>query len=102
MKKMLCVLLAVLLLTATALAETATYADPEGELAFSYDADAFEVSMDDVGDDEHLVILSGAQEAWGEYYIRFHLRDLEDGEAFPVLADFAEIEQSLNTKATQG
>ena len=99
MKKIICVLLAVLLLTVTALAET--YADPEKDLSFTYDADAFAIGMDDVGDDEHLILLGGTQEAWGEYYIRIHLRELEDGETFPTLEDFADIEEALNTTATQ-
>lgn len=101
MKKILCTLLAALLLTSAALADTVDYADPERELAFRYDDSAFEIGMDDVGDDEHLVILSAVRADWGEYYIRFHLRDLDDGETFPTLADFAEIEQALGTTATQ-
>ena len=103
MKKLTCALLAIaLMLLMAAMAETRTYEDPDGEIAFDYDTDEFDIAMDDEGDDEHLIILAGTQQDWGEYSIRFHLRDLEEGEAAPTLADFAEIEAALDTEVTQG
>ena len=102
MKKIVCMLLVVILLGAAALAETVNYADPEEEIAFAYDTDDFKIEMDDVGDDEHLVILGGVRENWGSYSIRIHLRELEDGEAFPEKADFAETEAALDTSVDQG
>lgn len=102
MKKILCMLLAVMLLGAAALAETVNYADPEEEISFAYDTDDFKIEMDDVGDDEHLVILAGVRENWGDCSIRIHLREMEDGETFPEEADFAEIEAALDTTVEQG
>ena len=101
MKKIVCILIVALMLTTAAFAEIQPYTDPEGDIAFSFDTDCFELYMDDVGDDEHMIILTGTRADWSDCYIRMHLRELDDGEAFPVLADFEEIEKGLNTKAKQ-
>ena len=102
MKKLIAILLALMLLSASALAEAVTYEDPHHEVSFLYEDSAFTVEMDDVTDGEHLVILGGACEEWGEYYIRLHVRLLADDEDYPTLEDFAEIEKGLNTTVTQG
>jgi len=82
MKKLLVMLLvAILTLSATAFAATYTHED---DIRFEYDETAFEVSMDDHTDDEDLVILTGRNAAWGDTYIRIHLRDMDDGETFPT------------------
>ena len=100
MKKMIAALLTVaLLLSCAALAESYRWKD---DLTFEYDANAFEIAMDDHTDDEDLVILNFKNPEWGEGYVRIHLRDLEDCETFPTKADFAEVEKGLNTEVTQG
>ena len=102
MKKVLCVLLAVLLLGMSAMAEHVTYDDIYEALSFEYDDSAFAVVMDDVADGEHLVILSGIQEDWGTCYIRLHVRVLGEDEGYPTVDDFAGIAKGLNTEVTQG
>ena len=97
MKKLIA-LIAVLALACTA-ALAATYNDHD--IAFEYDDASFEITMDDHTDDEDLVILSGKNEAWGNAFIKLHLRDLEDGEAFPTMDDFAEMVEASNTEVTQ-
>ena len=96
MKKMITVLMAALLaLSAVALAETYRSDD----ISFEYDENAFEISLDDRTDDETNVVLSGKKEAWGHTFISFYLRDLEDGEKFPTMEDFAAMP---DTTVTQG
>ena len=96
MKKMIAVLMAALLaLSAVALAETYRSDD----ISFEYDENAFEISLDDRTDDETNVVLSGKKEAWGHTFISFYLRDLEDGEKFPTMEDFAAMP---DTTVTQG
>ena len=97
MKKMLAVLLiAILAMSATAFAATYNY---DNDIIFEYDESAFEISMDDHTEDEDLAILTGRNEAWGDTFIRIHLRDMDDGEAFPtkdnltVMPDAGEVTQ---------
>ena len=98
MKKMLIMLLvAILTLSATAFAATYTHED---DIRFEYDDNAFEISMDDHTEDEDLVILSGKNEAWGETFVRIHLRDLEDGEKFPTMDEFTAMPDAKDL--TQG
>ena len=102
MKKLIALLtLAALALSCTA-ALAATYTDPDGDITFDYDEALFEITMDDHTDDEDLVILTFKDESWGkEGGVRIYLKDLEDGETFPTLADFAELEQAMNTTVEQ-
>ena len=96
MKKLIAILLAAMLtLGAAALAETYTSDD----IRFEYDAKAFKITLDDRTDDETTVVLTGTKEAWGQTYIRLYLKDLEDGEKFPTMDDFAEMP---DTEVTQG
>lgn len=88
MKKLFAALLiAVLALSATALAATYTHDD----LTFEYEDTFFVITMEDHTDDEDLVILTDKNEG----SVRIHLRELEDGEAFPTAE---EIAQSLNVE----
>ena len=97
MKKLLVLLLAAILaLTATAFAATYNHDD----IRFEYDESAFEISMADHTDDEDLVILTGKDAAWGETFLRVHLRELDDGEAMPTLDDFTAMPDV--TDVTQG
>ena len=101
MKKLIVALMiAALCLTGDAMAKT--YTDRDHDLTFEYDENFFEISMEDETDDELLVILSAKDPALTDTGIRFHLADLDDGETFHTLADFADIEQSLGTKVEQG
>ena len=98
MKKLFVILLvAILTLTATAFAATYTYED---DIAFQYSEESFEISMDDHTDDEDLVILTGKEAAWGNTFIRIHLRDLDDGEAFPTMESFTAMPDA--SEVTQG
>ena len=88
MKKLFAALLiAVLALSATALAATYTHDD----LTFEYEDTFFRITMEDHTDDEDLVILTDKNEG----SVRIHLRELEDGEAFPTAE---EIARSLNVE----
>lgn len=75
----------------------ATYRNDD--LTFEYDDALFEVSMDDHTDDEDLVILTGKEAAWGNTFIRIHLRELDDGEQFPTKDEFTPI---ADVEVTQG
>ena len=95
MKKFFALMLIVaLLMTGTALA--AGY--HRDELTFDYDKKAFNITMDDHTDTEDLVILTGKSKAWGNAYVRIHLRSLDEGEAFPTPADFKDMPEEV----TQG
>ena len=97
MKKMLVMLLvAILTLSATAFAATYTHDD----IRFDYDETAFEISMDDHTDNEDLVILTGKDAAWGDTFIRIHLRDMDDGETFPTMDEFTAMPDARDL--TQG
>ncbi|MGX8706622.1 MAG: hypothetical protein ACSW8J_08595 [bacterium] len=99
-KKLIAALLAAaMLLGCAALAQTYRYED---DLTFTYDENCFEIATEDHTDDEDMVVLNFKDAEWGDGYIRIHLRDMEDGEKFPTLQDFAELEQGLNTQVTQG
>lgn len=87
-------LIVALLMTGTALA--AGY--HRDELTFDYDKKAFDITMDDHTDTEDLVILTGKSKAWGNAYVRIHLRSLDEGEAFPTVADFKDMPEEV----TQG
>ena len=96
MKKFFAVLLiAVLALSTVAFAETYTSDD----ISFEYDETAIMVSFEDRTEDETTVVLNNVDETWGEFYIRFHLSELEDGETFPTIDEFAEMP---DTEVTQG
>lgn len=98
MKKLIAMLMAAtLLLTAVAFAE-----EYRGEdFAFTYDENAFEITMDDIGDnDDHLVILTGKEAAWGETYIRFYMYMQDDDEAVPTAESVKELLQDVDV--TQG
>ena len=96
MKKMLALVIAALLaLSASAFAEIYRADD----ITFQYDEKAFEVSMDDRTDDETTVVLHGKDEAWGNTFISFYLKDLDDGEKFPTMAEMSQIP---DTTVTQG
>lgn len=96
MKKMLALVIASLLaLSSAAFAEIYRSDD----ITFEYDENAFEVSVDDRTDDETTVVLHGKNEAWGNTFIAFYLKDLDDGEKFPTMA---EMSQMPDTTVTQG
>ena len=88
MKKLLAtLLLAVLVLTAVAFAEDYRASD----IAFSYDEAAFQIETDDVGENnDHLVVLTARDEAWGTAYIRFYVSGLVEGEELPTAESLAE------------
>jgi hypothetical protein len=96
MKKLIALIVATLLaLSAVAFAETYRSDD----ITFEYDEKAFEVSLDDRTDDETTVVLHGKNEAWGNTFISFYLRDLEDGEKLPTMEEMSQIP---DTTVTQG
>ena len=96
MKKIFAILLiAILSLSAVAFAETCKVDD----IAFDYDPEIFDVSFEDRADDETTVVLSNLDETWEQVYIRFYVRELEDGETFPTLAEFPDMG---GTEVTQG
>ena len=96
MKKMLALMMAALLaLSAAAFAETYRSDD----ITFEYDEKNFEISLDDRTDDETTVVLHGKNEACGNTFISFYLKDLDDGEKFPTMAEMSQIP---DTTVTQG
>ena len=96
MKKMLALIIAALLALSTA-AFAETYRSDD--INFEYDENAFEVTLDDRTDDETTVVLHGKNEAWGNTFISFYLRDLEDGEKLPTMEEMSQIP---DTTVTQG
>ena len=91
MKKTIAMLLvAALMLIGAAMAET--YSD---DMTFIYDENCFEISMDDKGDGEHLVILTGTKEEWGDTYIRLYLGELGEGESIPTLEDYEGLPEGV-------
>ena len=96
MKKLIALIVATLLaLSAVAFAETYRSDD----ITFEYDEKAFEVTLDDRTDDETQVVLTGKNEAWGNTFISFYLKDLHDGEKFPTMEEMSQIP---DTTVTQG
>lgn len=81
-------------------AETAgdvTYVCPDGELTFNYDPNSFVISTEDFTDDEDMIVLSFADESWGEGYVRIYLHELADGEKFMNEGDIALVEETFKT-----
>ena len=97
MKKILAMILIAILSLSSVCALAATYRNDD--LTFEYDDTLFEISMDDHTDDEDLVILTGKEAAWGNTFIRIHLRDLDDGEQFPTKDEFTPL---ADVEVTQG
>ena len=95
MKKNLIAVLLAVVLTLSATAFAATYKHDD-DISFEYDETAFEITMDDHTDDEDLVILTGKDPAWGDTFIRIHLRDMEDGEKFPTMDEFTAMPDATN------
>ena len=98
-KKRLMILIAAVLALSCTAAFAATYTRDD-DIRFEYDENAFEIVMDDHTDDEDLVILTGKNEAWGETFVRIHLRDLDDGEKFPTMDEFTAMPDAKDL--TQG
>jgi len=96
MKKLIALIIAALLaLSGTAFAEIYRSDD----ITFEYDEKAFDISLDDRTDDETTVVLHGKNEAWGNTFISFYLKDLNDGEKFPTMEEMSQIP---DTTITQG
>ena len=87
MNKFFAILIAAVLALSCTAAFAATYTH-EDDIRFEYDENAFEITLDDHGDDEDLVILTGKDASWGDTFIRIHLADLDDGETFPTMDEF--------------
>ena len=87
MNKFFAILIAAALVLSCNAAFAATYTRDD-DIRFEYDENAFEITLDDHGDDEDLVILTGKDASWGNTFIRIHLADLRDGESFPTMDDF--------------
>ena len=96
MMKMLALIIAALLALSTA-AFAETYRSDD--INFEYDENAFEVTLDDRTDDETTVVLHGKNEAWGNTFISFYLKDMHDGEKLPTMAEMSQIP---DTTVTQG
>ena len=99
MNKFFAILIAAALVLSCNAAFAATYARDD-DIRFEYDENAFEITLDDHGDDEDLVILTGKDASWGNTFIRIHLADLDDGEAFPTMDDFIDMPDAKDL--TQG
>jgi len=96
MKKMLALMIAALLaLSTVAFAEVYRSDD----ITFEYDEKDFEVSLDDRTDDETTVVLHGKNEAWGNTFISFYLKDLDDGEKFPTMDEMSQIPDTTVTQS---
>ena len=103
MKKLIAVLMAaVLALGLCSAAYAATYTDRDRDLTFEYDDALFEITTDDQKDDEIYVVLTGKDAAWGATSIGIYLAELRDGESFPTVESFSEMEAETGDKVTQG
>ena len=99
MNKFFAILIAAVLALSCTAAFAATYTH-EDDIRFEFDDAKFEITMDDHTDDEDLVILTGKDAAWGDTFIRIHLRDLEDHETFPTMDEFTAMPDAKDL--TQG
>ena len=99
MNKFFAILISAVLALSCTAAFAATYTH-EDDIRFEYDDAKFEISMDDHTDDEDLIILDGKDAAWGNTFIRIHLRDLEDHETFPTMDEFTAMPDAKDL--TQG
>ena len=88
------VLIAIMTLTA-ATAFAATYRYDGDDIVFTYNEELFDITMDDHTDDEDLIILTAKDE---KSSVSIHVAELDDGEKFPTLADFKDIEETLGVK----
>lgn len=98
MKKLFAMLL-IATLSLTTVAFAATYRYDGDDIVFTYDENIFEIVEDDHTDDEDSVVLAAKDDALGETYVRIHVRDLDDGEKFPTMAEFIPI---ADVEVTQG
>ena len=99
MKKIISlILVAILALTAAfALAESATFTDRADDFTFTYDTEAFEITLEEYQsetDDDLVLVLSGRNEAWGNVFIQMNrvALDVENEEA---MAAYREAEEAL-------
>ena len=99
MNKFFAILIAAVLALSCTAAFAATYTH-EDDIRFEFDDAKFEITTNDHTDDEDLVILTGKDAAWGDTFIRIHLRDLEDHEAFPTMDEFTAMPDAKDL--TQG
>ena len=99
MNKFFAIMIAAVLALSCTAAFAATYTH-EDDIRFEFDDAKFEITMNDHPDDEDLVILTGKDAAWGDTFIRIHLRDLEDHEAFPTMDEFTAMPDAKDL--TQG
>ena len=99
MNKFFAILIAAVLALSCTAAFAATYTH-EDDIRFEFDDAKFEITMNDHTDDEDLVILTGKDAAWGDTFIRIHLRDLEDHETFPTMDEFTAMPDAKDL--TQG
>ena len=104
-KKIVALLVAALLLAGAAFAETASFTDRGKDFTFEYDADQFEITLEDYADDtdddaDLVLVLTGKNAAWGDTEIEFLKLDTED-EPY-TLDQFAELEEALDTTVEQG
>ena len=99
MNKLFAIMIAAVLALSCTAAFAATYTH-EDDIRFEFDDAKFEITMDDHTDDEDLVILTGKDAAWGDTFIRIHLRDLEDHETFPTMDEFTAMPDAKDL--TQG
>ena len=96
MKKLIALIMAALLvLGISAYAETYH----TGDITFDYDEQVFDISLDDSTDDVTNVVIYGKVEAWGHYYVNFHVEELKDGESFPTAEALA---KEKNVEVTEG
>ena len=98
MKKMIALMMiAAMLLTAVAFAEEYRCE----RIAFTYDENFFEISYDDVGEnDDHLVVLSSKNEEQDNAYIRFYTYMQAEGEQIPTAESVQELYP--DAEVTQG
>ena len=99
MNKLFAIMIAAVLALSCTAAFAATY-NHDGDVRFEFDDTRFEITMDDHTDDEDLVILTGKDAAWGDTFIRIHLRDLEDHETFTTMDEFTAMPDAKDL--TQG
>ena len=79
---------------------SAQHYEAEG-IAFDYDGNAFEITLDDIGDnDEHQLILTGKNGDWGDTWIRFYTPGLTEADPMPTLEEMKA--QRPDVEFTQG
>lgn len=93
MKKLIAILMVALLALTGTCAFAATYSHDD-DITFQYDESYFTISNEEHTDDAHSIVLSHEDNE----SVQIYLAEMNDGEKFPAVEDFKELEEALGMK----